>query len=245
MEPRILTYACVAAALCLLVPAGPLHASDPAPKGTVTPGTPDLSEGELLQRALDSFHELQNLRNRDWNSIPWGEVLDKCNEILAINPEYVDLIMTKAEAYRELKSPRKNLETLLALYEIMPERVDLQGQLGSAHAALGQYGKAVAAYTKATQLEPDNPWPWQCLGDFHHFNRNQHAQALPYYEHAVMLAKPGYNLQYLFIHYACSLRDAGQAAKAREIFAQAREYAAAANDPGALQRIADESRRLQ
>ncbi|MCB0154416.1 MAG: tetratricopeptide repeat protein, partial [Anaerolineae bacterium] len=60
--------------------------------------------------------------------------------------------------------------------------------LGNAYALVGDNEQALAAFKQALVLEPDNASLYTQLGNLYQWNRQQPAEALPYYRRAVALA---------------------------------------------------------
>jgi tetratricopeptide (TPR) repeat protein len=84
----------------------------------------------------------------------YGEVRALCDELLAANPERVDLLAVQASAFVGLKEPMKaaeNYELMLRMGRATPQ---ILGTLGNIYVNEELYQLAANAYARALELEP-------------------------------------------------------------------------------------------
>lgn len=93
----------------------------------------------------------------------------------------------KAEAFQpdgEEVTPKTARQQAERALRQDPGSAEAQHELGTALRRLGRNQEAIAAFTAATQLDPENPWPWFDLGRAHLSDGGDAMASLAAFRHA-------------------------------------------------------------
>ncbi len=90
---------------------------------------------------------------------------DHARRILAVSPGNPEALLILGAALRRSSDPGAACKVLAPLATAYPKAWGPQFEAGAALAALGQTQKAIAALTRATELNPQSSLAWHALGD--------------------------------------------------------------------------------
>lgn len=201
--------------------AGAPAAAQPAP-------TPAKSEGALLVDLRTKNAALRELRAKDWSATDWAAVLDLANEILAMDPEAVDALWSKADAYDYFERWNDALKTWLRYIELRPGRGDAYAHAAMEYERLGDRDKARGHFAKSVELDPGNWWNWEIYANYLTWTERDYARAVEAYDRSFGLHLDGDINGWAYRNRAQALQGLGRrseaAADLRRMLEAGRKY---------------------
>ncbi len=97
------------------------------------------------------------------------DAIARFDEAIAIDPQYVDAYLGRAQAYLELNQPEDAIDDLQTALEMAPRRADIYGALAEAYMEDEQYDRAITAAQTAINLDPDNAQAYNAAGLAHYY----------------------------------------------------------------------------
>ena len=195
---------------------------------------PALSEGQRLSLAKQKAKELKQLRDRDWNTIDWGAVLDKADEVIALDIENFDAWWAKGDAYDHFGKPRQTLEARIRCTELQPGRGDMFTHVALKYAELGYKDQALEFHLKAISIDPNGYWVWENYGRFCLHHMAWYEKAIEAFNKHFFLLSPGQGWGWNYRYRGEAYEKLGKIPEALADYRRMKERAVSDNDEGML-----------